>query len=62
MAQRPEYRPGEAAPTEGTYEQINILGQPTGIRVDVPSGHPLPRAPIGHVWRLIGKDGGDDPV
>jgi hypothetical protein len=60
MAQRPEHRPGEPAPTGGTYEQLNILGQPNGIRADVPHGHPLPRAPVGHVWRLVGEDGDDE--
>jgi hypothetical protein len=50
MARRPEHRPGEAAPAAGTYEQLNIFGSPTGIRVSVAHGQALPPAPIGHFW------------
>jgi hypothetical protein len=35
MAQRPEHAPGEAVPVTGIYEQLNIFGRPTGIRVAV---------------------------
>jgi hypothetical protein len=52
LAQRPEHAPGEAAPAAGTYEQLNIFGRPTGIRVNVVHGHPLPPAPLGHNWTL----------
>jgi hypothetical protein len=36
----------------GTYEELNIFGRPTGIRVNVEHGHPLPSAPVGHNWTL----------
>jgi hypothetical protein len=52
LAQRPEHAPGEAAPAAGIYEQLNIFGRPTGIRVNVGHGHPLPSAPVGHTWTL----------
>jgi hypothetical protein len=52
LAQRSEHAPGETAPVAGTYEQLNIFGRPTGIRVSVAHGHPLPAAPVGHNWSL----------
>jgi azurin len=55
MAQRPEHAPGEAAPIAGTYEQLNVFGQSTGVRISVPHGHPLPAAPVGHNWVLTDK-------
>jgi hypothetical protein len=56
LAQHPEHAPGEAAPVAGTYEQLNIFGRPTGIRVNVRHGHPLPSAPLGHNWTLAEDD------
>jgi hypothetical protein len=56
MARRPEHAPGEAAPETGTYEQLNVFGRSTGIRVPLTRGHPLPNAPVGHIWRLIVED------
>ena len=56
LAQRPEHAPGETAPAAGTYEQLNIFGRPTGIRVNVAHGHPLPSAPVGHNWTLAEED------
>ena len=56
LAQRPEHAPGETAPAAGTYEQLNIFGRPTGIRVNVAHGHPLPSAPLGHNWTLAEDD------
>jgi hypothetical protein len=52
MARRPEHAPGDAAPAAGTYEQLNIFGSPTGIRVNVNYGQPLPPTPRGHSWVL----------
>ena len=52
MPQRPEHSPGAAAPAAGTYELLNIFGEPTGIRVAVAHGHPMPQAPHGQTWRL----------
>ena len=59
MSQRREHRPGEPAPAAGTYEQVNIFGRPTGIRVDMDHGHPLPAAPIGHSWVPADEGGAD---
>jgi hypothetical protein len=53
---KPEHAPGEAAPISGTYEQLNIFGEPTGIRVKVGHRHPLPSAPLGHNWTLHEAD------
>lgn len=50
MAVRPTYPPGHPAPASTIYEQTNIFGSPTGIRVKVAHGHPLPTAPVGHEW------------
>jgi hypothetical protein len=48
-----DHEPGQPAPATGTYEQLNIMGTPTGIRAQVSQGHPLPRAPFCHTWRLV---------
>jgi hypothetical protein len=56
LAQRPEHAPGEPAPVAGTYEQLNMFGRPTGIRVNMTHGHPLPPAPLGHNWTLVEED------
>jgi hypothetical protein len=48
-----EHAPGEAAPVAGNYEQLNVVGQPTGVRANVGQGHPLPPAPRGHTWTLV---------
>jgi hypothetical protein len=53
MAQRPEHAPGEAAATAGIYEQLNIFGRPTGMRVTLTHKHPLPGAPLGHRGILV---------
>jgi hypothetical protein len=53
MTLRPEHAPGEAAPAAGIYEQLNIFGRPTGIRVTLARQHPLPGAPLGHNWTLV---------
>jgi hypothetical protein len=53
MATRPTHDAGQPAPTSATYEQLNVLGTPTGIRVRVRRGHLLPGAPIGHDWVVV---------
>jgi hypothetical protein len=53
-----EYRPGMRAPTDGTYEQRNVLGAPTGVRVTVAEGEALPAAPRGFTWRMVETGGG----
>jgi hypothetical protein len=59
MTQRPVHQPGQPAPAFATYEQMNIFGSPTGIRVTVTHGHPLPEAPIGHDWTVVERDPND---
>jgi hypothetical protein len=56
IAQRPDHAPGDAAPAAGIYEQLNIFGRPTGIRINVEHGHPLPSAPLVHSWTLADDD------
>jgi hypothetical protein len=41
------------APSAGTYEQCNVLGTPTGVRIAVAEGEVLPAAPRGFTWRMI---------
>jgi hypothetical protein len=36
----------------GTHELLNVFGEPTGIRVSITHGHPMPHAPHGQTWRL----------
>jgi hypothetical protein len=53
MANRPTHDAGQPAPTSATYEQLNVFGTPTGIRVRVRRGRSLPGAPIGHDWAVV---------
>jgi hypothetical protein len=62
MARHQEHAPGDAAAAAGVYEQLNVFGRPTGIRVALTHGHPLPNAPIGHSWMLIDEDTASDPA
>jgi hypothetical protein len=59
MAQRPTHAAGHPAPASAIYEQVNVFGSPTGIRVHVPHGHPLPEAPIGHDW-VVAEEASED--
>jgi hypothetical protein len=56
MARQLEHAPGEVAPEAGTYEQLNVFGRPTGIRVILIRAHPFPKAPHGHSWTLVAED------
>jgi hypothetical protein len=47
MPQRPEHTPGELAPAGGIYELLDIFGSPTGVRIKVEHGYPVPAAPRG---------------
>ncbi len=49
-----EVTPGERAPACGTYEELNVFGQPTGRRVAVKASEELPPSPRGFHWRRIG--------
>jgi hypothetical protein len=53
------YAPKQPAPASAAYEQVNISGSPTGIRVNVVQGHPLPAEPVGHGWAAVEGDVGD---
>ncbi len=48
-----ECAPGMRAPSAGTYEERNVLGSPTGIRVTLAQGDELPAAPRGFTWRIV---------
>jgi hypothetical protein len=48
-----EYPPGGRAPASGTYEQRNVLGTFTGVRVTVAQGDELPAAPRGFSWSMV---------
>jgi hypothetical protein len=58
-----EYLPGMQAPVAGTYEQRNVLGSATGVRIVVVRGDVLPRAPRGFTWSItdpVTDDGAPD--
>ncbi len=42
-----------AAAASATYEQMNVFGSLTNIRVRMGRGQSLPAVPIGHSWALI---------
>jgi len=48
-----EHAPGTPAPSAGVYEQRNVLGTPTGVRISVAQGDELPAAPRGFTWCRI---------
>jgi hypothetical protein len=52
MATETDHLPGGAAPAEGAYCLLNVLGGMTGVVARVPRGNPLPQAPRGFTWRL----------
>jgi hypothetical protein len=56
MATRATYDAGQPAPSSATYEQINLFGASTGIKIQVQRGRPLPLTPIGHQWVVDEKE------
>ena len=56
MLKQREHPPGEAAPETATYEQRNVFGTPTGVRVEVTGGEPLPLAPRGYFWVSVERE------
>ena len=48
-----EYVPGTRAPAGGVYQQCNVFGSATGVRVTLARGQTLPTAPRGFTWREI---------
>jgi hypothetical protein len=43
--------PGDLAPKDGHYEELNVFGSPTGRVVPADEGDVLPQAPRGFTWR-----------
>jgi len=52
-AAKREYAPGTHAPSAGVYEQLNVFGAPTGLRVTMGQGEILPPAPHGCTWCIV---------
>jgi hypothetical protein len=48
----PVHLPGEPASWEGSYQEVNVFGTPTGQTVRARRGESLPAAPRGYTWRL----------
>jgi hypothetical protein len=53
MSQELDLKPGAPAPATGTYEKRNVFGTPTGNRINVNNGDPMPPAPRGFTWRCV---------
>jgi hypothetical protein len=53
MSQELDLKPSEQAPATGTYEEHNVFGTPTGHRINVSTGDPMPPAPRGFTWRRV---------
>ena len=51
-----EFPPGARAPSAGTYEERNVLGAPTGVRVTLRQDEMLPAAPRGFTWKRVRAD------
>ena len=43
------------ADVDGFVDEVRV-GSPTGIRINVRQGQPLPANPHGHSWMLVGDD------
>lgn len=50
-----EHKPGTPAPLSGRYEELNVLGSPTGRMIEVAQGDRLPTLPRGWTWRTVGR-------
>lgn len=48
-----EHRPGDRAPHSGEYEELNVLGSPTGWSIYAEQGAVLPSLPRGFTWRHV---------
>lgn len=53
MRLAPEVPSGASAPQSGTYELLNVMGTPDGMRVELQKGEASPPAPFGWTWRLV---------
>lgn len=52
---RNEFMPGEPAPGPGLYEELSVLGCPTGKVVVMVRGETFPAAPRGFTWRALSE-------
>ena len=50
-----EHTPGTPAPLTASYEELNVLGSPTGRLIEVHRGDLLPVLPRGWMWRSLGQ-------
>jgi hypothetical protein len=48
-----EHRPGDQARHSGEYEELNVLGLPTGWSIYAEQGAALPPLPRGFTWRHV---------
>ena len=48
-----DHHPGEAARHSGEYEELNVLGSPTGWSIYAGQGANLPTLPRGFTWRHV---------
>ena len=50
-----EYQPGGRVPRRGRYQEVNVLGTPTGKVALMMEGDEFPDAPNGFGWRLLSE-------
>ncbi len=50
-----EFAPGSLAPRSGLFEEVNVLGTPTGVITVQDEGEPFPGAPRGFMWRPLAE-------
>jgi hypothetical protein len=53
MPEDHELKPGAVAPDRHVYEELNVLGVPSGLRVHLLQGERLPTGPRGFTWRKV---------
>jgi hypothetical protein len=53
MAIPTHVEPGTLAPVAGVYQELNVLGCPTGRWRGIKEGERLPAGPIMFSWRLV---------
>ena len=51
-----EHAPGDPAPADGLYRELNVFGRPTEFEVMLSAGDTLPAAPVGFSWLLVDED------
>ena len=48
-----DHLPGEPARHTGEYQELNVFGASTGRSVYADEGKPLPKLPLGFMWRHV---------